>query len=436
MNQEVALISSVCKEKDAGILFADIDELFTTHHDVWQSLKDYYSIHKAIPSAEVLKEDFKYFTPVKTPGATQHYLDKLREEWLRHQLNGMFVELNGDIKQGRASTEVLDRAMRRVADLHKTTSPVRDIDITDFEPAKEDYAARKKLADERGGSPGISLGIKRIDDGYPTGFAPGHFIVFIGWSGHGKSWFSTLAACKAWEAGYKPMIISLEMSPETVRDRIYTVMASGALKNTDLVRGAVDIDHFEHWASGAMQDKREFVVVATDSVDSVRPATIQSKIDQHKPDIIFLDYAQLFDDNRQSEHMTTRMMNVSREFKLMAVQNNIPVVLLTQATMESKSDVNSPPMIEQVAWSKSIQNDADLALAVHKYTDTNRFEIVARKNRHGPDFALDLEWDLNTGVYEEIEAQVFEEWDENADDNTFEQAITALSALNGGQHEK
>lgn len=413
MNSEVALISSICQSKDAGILFADIDDLFSTHRDIWQSLKDYYSAYKSIPDAAVLMEDYKHFQPVKTPGESQHYLDKLREEWLKSQLNMMLLDVNGSMKQGRSANEVLSATMRKVSDLHKTASPIRDVDIKDFEPAKRDYEARRKLAAERGGTVGISMGIERIDKGYPTGFAPGHFVVFIGWSGHGKTWFSLLAACRAWEQGYKPMIVSLEMSPETIRDRIYTIMGGGEFKNTELVRGDIDIDTFDDWATVRMADKREFVVVATDSVDSVRPATIQSKIDQHKPDIIFLDYAQLFDDNRQSEAMTTRMMNVSREFKLMAVQNNIPVVLLTQATMESKSDVNSPPMIEQVAWSKSIQNDADLALAVHKYTDTSRFEVVARKNRHGPDFGVLLDWDLNTGVYEEIDEVVFEEWSED-----------------------
>ncbi len=415
MNQELALISSVCKSKDASVLFADIDELFTTNKDIWQSVKDYYTQYKKIPDVSVLQEDFKYFIPVPTPGETQYYLDALREDWLQHQLHGMFVELSKEIKQkSHAASDVLNRTMRKVADLHRTTSPVRDIDVTDFESAKHDYELRKKLADEHGGTLGINLGIKAMDAGYPTGLAPGHFVVFIGWSGHGKSWFSTLAACKAWDQGYKPMIVSLEMSPETVRDRIYTVMGSGAFKNSDLVRGAVDIDSFENWANGKLANKREFVVIATDSADSVRPATIQSKLDQHKPDILFLDYAQLFDDNRQSEHMTTRMMNVSRQFKLMAVQYNIPVVLLTQATMSDKADVNTPPMIEQVAWSKSIQNDSDLALAVHQYTDTNDFEIISRKNRHGPMFGFQLDWDLNTGVYQEVSPVVFQEWSEDA----------------------
>jgi replicative DNA helicase len=117
--------------------------------------------------------------------------------------------------------------------------------------------------------------------------------------------------------------------------------------------------------------------------------------------------------------MTMRMMNVSREFKLMAVSNGIPVVLLTQATMSDKSDVNSPPMIEQVAWSKALQNDADLALAVHKYTDENRFDIIARKNRHGPDFAVELKWNLNTGEYEEVEYETFEAEEFGNEDEAF-----------------
>ncbi|MBZ5782246.1 DnaB helicase C-terminal domain-containing protein, partial [Klebsiella aerogenes] len=68
-----------------------------------------------------------------------------------------------------------------------------------------------------GGSPGIKTGFKAIDLAYPTGMAPGHLIVTIGWPGKGKTWFTSYLACKAWEQGFKPMIVSLEMTPENMR---------------------------------------------------------------------------------------------------------------------------------------------------------------------------------------------------------------------------
>jgi len=54
--------------------------------------------------------------------------------------------------------------------------------------------------------------------------------------------------------------------------------------------------------------------------------------------------------------------------------------------------------MSQVAWSKAIEYDADMAIAIHKYTNTNMIEVVSRKNRHGSEFDFYLDWDINRGV--------------------------------------
>ena len=43
MNTEATLISAVCKNKDISTLLAgNVDELFTSHRDIWEGLKSYY----------------------------------------------------------------------------------------------------------------------------------------------------------------------------------------------------------------------------------------------------------------------------------------------------------------------------------------------------------------------------------------------------------
>jgi replicative DNA helicase len=92
---------------------------------------------------------------------------------------------------------------------------------------------------------------------------------------------------------------------------------------------------------------------------------------------------------------------MSKEFKRLAVQNNIPVILISSATPDSSASVNEPPTIEQVAWSKQLAFDADLAFAVHKHDDSDIIEIVCRKNRNGPLFSGFLRWDINQGIVSE-----------------------------------
>jgi replicative DNA helicase len=409
MNTEATLISAVCKNKDISTLLAgNVDELFTSHRDIWEGLKSYYYKFKAVPEAGVLLEKFKDFeidTDVKAE--TGYYLDKLKNEYLSNRLKNIILKGGSMLKEDAAS-RVLSEMQAQLASLSKFTSNVRDLDVTDADSAIRHFEATKVRSAEMGGSPGIKTGFEAIDLAYPTGMAPGHLIVAIGWPGRGKTWFTSYLACKAWEQGFKPMIVSLEMSPENMRDRIYTMLGSGLFRASELATGDINIDDFRSWSNKKFDNKNGFVLVSNEGMAEVTPATIQGKIDQHKPDLVILDYHQLFSDNKKSMGATERNMNISREFKMLAMTNNIPVIDITAATMDDVSDQDNPPMLSQVAWSKAIEYDADMAIAIHKYTGTNMIEVVSRKNRHGQEFGMYLDWDINRGIVKEIYENPFQ----------------------------
>ena len=409
MNTEATLISAVCKNKDISTLLADnVDDLFTSHRDIWEGLKSYYYKFKAVPEAGVLLEKFKDFEiDANVKAETGYYLDKLKNEYLSNRLKNIIIKSGSMLKEDAAS-RVLSEMQAQLASLSKFTSNVRDLDVTDIDAAARHFEAVKVRSAEMGGSPGIKTGFEAIDLAYPTGMAPGHLIVAIGWPGRGKTWFTSYLACKAWEQGFKPMIVSLEMSPENMRDRIYTMLGSGLFKASELSTGDINIDDFRSWSNKKFENKNGFVLVSNEGMSEVTPATIQGKIDQHKPDLVILDYHQLFSDNKKSMGATERNMNISREFKMLAMTNNIPVIDITAATMDDVSDQDNPPMLSQVAWSKAIEYDADMAIAIHKYTGTNMIEVVSRKNRHGQEFGMYLDWDINRGIVKEIYENPFQ----------------------------
>ena len=403
MNTEATLISAVCKNKDISTLLADnVDELFTSHRDIWEGLKSYYYKFKAVPEVGVLQDKFKDFEPDSNIKAeTGYYLDALKNEYLSARLKSIMLK-GGSLLKEEAASRVLSQMQIQLAGLSKFTNNVRDLDVIDLESAERHFQSVKERSAVMGGSPGILTGFKAIDAAYPTGMAPGHLIVAIGWPGKGKTWFTSYLACKAWEQGFKPMIVSLEMSPENMRDRIYTMLGSGLFRASDLSRGDINIDTFKDWGKTKFEGKNSFVLVSNEGTSEVTPATIQGKIDQHKPDLVILDYHQLFNDNKRSNSEVERNRNISREFKLLAVSNNIPVIDITAATADDISDQDNPPMMSQVAWSKAIEYDADMAMAVHRYPGTNMIEIVSRKNRHGHEFDFYLDWDINKGIIKEL----------------------------------
>ena len=402
MNTEAAVISAICENKDIStILSSNVDEVFTSHRDVWEGLKSYYLKFKAVPDVSILTEKFKDFEPVKVKGETAYYLDTLKNEYLASRLRNLLLSSGASLKT-EASGRVIAQMQSELTTLGKLTANVRDVDLTDYKEAEKHFQAIKDRSDAMGGSPGIMTGFKAIDYAYPTGMAPGHLIVMIGWPGKGKTWFSSYLACKAWEQGFKPMIVSLEMTPENMRDRIYTMMGSGLFKASDFARGDINLDQFDDWGSKKFTNKNQFILVSNEGMGEVTPNVIQGKIDQYKPDIVILDYHQLFSDNQNSKGPTERNMNISKSFKKLAMSNNIPIIDITAATAEEVADHDSPPMLSQVAWSKAIEYDADMAMAIHKNPDSNIMEIVSRKNRHGTEFAFYLDWDLNRGIVKEV----------------------------------
>lgn len=403
MNIEAKVITAVCKNKDIStLLAANVDELFTAYRDVWESLKNYYYKFKAVPEVGILMERHKDFEPVNDVKAeTGYYLDQLKNEYISNRLKNIILQAGASLKEDSAS-RVLADMQGKLAGLSRHTNNIRDIDLTDIELAEQHFSSVKERSAAMGGSPGILTGIEAIDKAYPTGMAPGHLIVAIGWPGKGKTWFTSYLACKAWEQGFKPMIISLEMSPENMRDRIYTVMGSGLFRNSDFSKGDINIDDFRSWGKKKFENKNGFILVSNEGLADVTPSTVQGKIDQHKPDLVILDYHQLFNDNKRSNSEVERNRNISREFKLLAVSNNIPIIDITAATADDISDQEEPPMMSQVAWSKAIEYDADMAMAIHRYPNTNMIEVVSRKNRHGHEFDFYLDWDINRGIIKPI----------------------------------
>jgi len=402
MNTESAVISAVCANKDISVLLQDnVDDLFVSHRDIWEGVKSYYYKFKSVPDIEVLTEKYGNFEPSNVSAETGYYLDKLKDEFLSAKIKNLLLTAGGSLKS-HAAAKVLTDIQSEISKLNRLTNTVRDVDLTDYADAEKHILALRDRSDAMGGSPGIPTGFKAMDMAYPTGMAPGHLIVAIGWPGRGKTWMTSYLACKAWEAGFKPMIVSLEMSPENMRDRIYTMLGSGIFRASDFSRGNINLDDFNHWANKKFVDKRGFILVSNEGMGDVTPQTVQGKIDQHRPDLVILDYHQLFNDSKKSNSEVERNRNISREFKLLAVRNNIPVIDITAATADDVSDHNNPPMLNQVAWSKAIEYDADMAFAVHRTPDTNIIEIISRKNRHGTEFGFYLDWNIDRGIVKEI----------------------------------
>ncbi len=402
-NTEAKLITAVLTDKQVHVLLqANVDNLLRTHNDIWTFIRNYFEHNSATPPLDLVVDKFRDFQPIQGIGATKHHLEELQTEYLNDSLKDIIRTAASDVQSGNGN-EALDNLITKTSELKKNTSAIRDIDVTDLESAIayfENVKEQKAL-----GISGIKTGLPGFDNYLPAGIMPGQLGVFLAYPGIGKSWLALYFAVQAWKQGKSPMIISLEMSETEVRNRVFTIMGEGLWSHRKISNGEIELDMLKSWHANNLAGKPEFHIISNDQGGEITPSVLRGKIDQYKPDFVVVDYLQLMSPNQKADNETVRMKNLSRELKLMAIGEEIPLIAISSATPDDVNDLSSVPTLGQTAWSRQIAYDADWVLALGRATNSDIIECAFRKNRNGfmGDFLVQCDFDKGYYRYKDFE---------------------------------
>jgi replicative DNA helicase len=396
-NTESKLISAVLKDKLAHVLLqANVENILTTHVDIWQFIKKYYENNGSVPPADLVIDKFRDFQLIDGVGSTKHHLEELQAEYLTNSLKDIIRSAATDV-QGGLGLDALESLITKTAELRKNTAAIRDIDVTDLDSAVAYFENLKKQ--QEAGALGIKTGLPGFDNYLPSGIMPGQLGVFLAYPGIGKSWLSLYFAVQAWKQGRSPMIISLEMSEVEVRNRVFAIMGEGVWSHRKLSAGQVEMDMLKSWHTKHVTGKPEFHIISNDTGGEINPMVLRGKIDQYKPDFVIVDYLQLMSPNQKSDNETIRMKNLSRELKLMAIAEEVPIIAISSATPDDVTKLDTVPTLGQTAWSRQIAYDADWVLALGRASNSDIIECVFRKNRNGFMGEFLVQADFDKGYY-------------------------------------
>jgi replicative DNA helicase len=402
-DSEAKLISAVLEDKQVHVLLqANVENILRTHNDIWQFIRNYSEHNGTVPPVTLVVDKFRDFHPVDGIGATKHHLEELQAEYLNDSLKDILRNTAADV-QGGKGTEALESLIQMTSELKKNTASIRDIDVTDIDDAIAYYENMQKQNEL--GQIGIKTGLPGFDNYLPAGIMPGQLGVFLAYPGIGKSWLSLYFAVQAWKQGKSPMVVSLEMSETEVRNRVYTIMGDGLWSHRKLSSGQVEIDMLKSWHQKNLQGKPEFHIISNDSGGEVTPSVMRGKIDQYKPDFVIVDYLQLMSPNQKSDNETVRMKNLSRELKLMAISEEVPIIAISSATPDDVNKLDTVPTLGQTAWSRQIAYDADWVMALGRGANSDVIECVFRKNRNGfmGEFMVQVDFDKGMYKYKDFE---------------------------------
>jgi len=275
--------------------------------------------------------------------------------------------------------------------IFKISSTLYKDPIIDFKKLIKDTINDLQLAKsnpEKHGS--IKTGYQELDK-ITRGFSPGEFIILAARPSMGKTGLAMNMATNMMLSGVRVGIFSLEMTPSQLLIRMLSQVSRLQIKKI------VDLDiGTEEWdsLSGAIEnlDNIPINISSLSRIDMLELCSHAKKMKAEKDiQILFIDYLQLI--RYRGPRKSTKneeITEISRDLKSLALELNIPIVVLSQLSREYEKRVDKRPVKSDLRDSGSLEQDVDMLLMLYRdfyYNKKTEYpeqaEIIIEKHRTG-----------------------------------------------------
>ena len=129
--------------------------------------------------------------------------------------------------------------------------------------------------------------------------------------------------------------------------------------------------------------------------------------------LIIIDYLQLINSgSKKVESRQVEVSDISRSLKTMALELDVPVIALSQLSRTAEKRESNVPMLADLRESGSLEQDADMVLFINRkdYYDKSKdqnntivpAELIIAKHRKGSLGTIDLQFELNYGLFKSV----------------------------------
>jgi len=403
MNHESKLLSRVVVERKINYLFEKgvNESWFHSPEDkkLFKFLQHHFANYSETPSLDVIRTNFPTYTPDVVEDSLDYLLDKLVDERRKAIVVSTISDAIEQLDSKKDHDEALNAMTRGFARIEQEgLSRTNDIEITKAAAfAKEEYERRKNNP----GLLGYSTGFPTMDEA-TAGMQNGQLIFIVAPPKTGKSTVALQMAATNHLNGLRPMFLSFEMNNEEQKLRYYAIrsrvshhrLRTGTLTDEEEGLFYHKIDVIQN-----MEDEMFFV----DSANGVTVSSVASKIQNFKPDIVYVDGTYLMIDEEGAEAYNQQMTNITRALKRLAQKANVPVVATTQVLnwKMRKGQVTA----DAIGYSSSFHQDADVIFGLQRedesVDDTRTLKVIA--NRNGGFKEVSLMWNWETGLFRELD---------------------------------
>ena len=282
-------------------------------------------------------------------GTTFEYcVEQLKDNYNRQEL---FKQLNYSLeklKNGKSANDVISELATKTEDLFSDEEPKnQDRIVLDFVDYLEDRIKNKVR---------YNTGIKSLDNKL-GGINPGNLVIVSARAGAGKTTFALQTALNMCKEGHKVLYISLEMDTNEIATKIYSRLGhidSLEILNNTKSKIAEILKHNEDVLKMNLiiDDKSSYIEEIIYKIKYLRK--------KGKIDVVFIDYIGLIKMKEKSYSRENEVAKISREFKLLAKELKIPIIVLAQLNRLAEGQ---EPTLAMLRDSGSLEQDKWISVA-------------------------------------------------------------------------
>jgi replicative DNA helicase len=398
-DNEHRLVSKVIRDRDiVPALQRGVTNAWFLDDDnkrVWDFVRKHYGEYSEVPTAVTVKDHYPNYKVLDVQDNIEYLLDTIvdfrRRLLTRQGLENAIEQLQDNDHD--AALLAMEATITKVNE--QGVLGTHEIDLT--KNTEERYKEYQSLQNST--FLGIPTGFAKIDEA-TAGLQSGQLITIIAPPKTGKSQIALQMAINVHRGGKIPMFQSFEMNNHEQQQRHDAMRAH--IDHGRLRRGKLRPREDDRYVAmlNHMETTQPFNLV--DAVNGITVSALAAKIEQMKPDIVFVDGVYLMVDEITGEQNSPQALtNITRGLKQLAMAKKIPIVISTQVLLwkMKKKQVSA----DAIGYSSSFYQDSDVILGLQKQDeedDTSReLRIVASRNC-GP-ASSDLLWDWEEGKFEE-----------------------------------
>jgi replicative DNA helicase len=302
------------------------------------------------------------------------------------------------------ASEILEKLKRVVEHAEGEYRSVANDFVPISELAEQVAILLGDLKDNRGSA--VSTGFDLIDENLTDGFSKGDAHVIAGMTGSGKTALALNFALRQAKQGQKVGIISREMSSS---ENIIRLLCSDTeTERWKIKRGMYQSTHDDLISHLDGLKKLPIVInTATTTVENLRPQ-VRREVSKGLS-VLYVDYLQLLMSDAPQSTRANEVQTISRTLKLIAMENNIPVVSLCQFN-RGAATAGVFDILGHLKESSAIEQDASTVVYIQleksvSGTASRRAELIVLKNRNGATFRpIRLRYDGPTFTFSQAES--------------------------------